>query len=489
MPTLILLILVIVLLLLLIFLHVSRKNGAGAMLSSLDQSLSKIDPLIREEFFRSREESAAGARDAREELRTALRDLSETIRTSLNENAVRTDTLTRSIDEKIQALLTQSAESDRSHRNELSATLGQFRDAFERSLREFTDAQKVKFDELLARHADLKRDTDERLDTIRAAVEQRLETLQTDNAKKLEEIRLTVDEKLHETLEKRLSESFKQVSDRLEQVYLGLGEMQSLATGVGDLKKVLTNVRSRGILGEIQLGSILESILAPEQYARNVATKPGSRENVEFAVKLPGKDEHGTVVYLPIDSKFPVEAYYRLLEAYDKGSSDDIRAAMKEVENHIRKCAKDIRDRYISPPDTTDFGIMFLPFEGLFAEAVRQVSLMETLSREYKIMIAGPTTLAAVLNSLQMGFRTLAIEKRTDEVWQVLSAVKTEFDKFGVVLRKAQEKLTSASDEIDTLVGTRTKKILSKLRQVQTLPEAESASLLDLSAPDVEDEP
>jgi DNA recombination protein RmuC len=477
----------ILLLLVVLFAMLSRRNAdaaAAERLTRIETQLARFDPLVREEFHRGREETAATARDAREELRTALRELGDILRTSLGDNTARIDGLMQTIDEKIAALHARATTSDREARAELGEALARFREALDASLRAFADSQRQAFDDLSARHAEWKRETAERLESMRAAVEQRLEALSLENANKLEQIRATVDEKLHDTLEKRLSDSFRQVSERLEQVYRGLGEMQSLATGVGDLKRVLTNVKSRGILGEIQLEAILDSILAPEQFARNVATRPGSRENVEFAIRLPGKDTQGTVVHLPIDSKFPVEAYYRLLDAHDKGSSDEIRAAAKEIESHIKRCARDIRDKYIEPPHTTDFGILFLPFEGLFAEAVRQASLVETLSREYKIMLAGPTTLAALLNSLQMGFRTLAIEKRTDEVWRVLSAVKTEFDKFGAVLKKAQEKLSSASDEIDTLVGTRTNKIRSKLREVQSLPEAESAAVFDNTIPE-----
>jgi DNA recombination protein RmuC len=295
---------------------------------------------------------------------------------------------------------------------------------------------------------------------------------------KLEKMRETVDEKLHKTLEERLGQSFKLVSERLEAVQKGLGEMQTLASGVGDLKKVLSNVKTRGVLGEIQLGNILEQIMAPEQYEANVKTKKGSNDHVEFAIKLPGKDDLGQEVYLPIDAKFPQEDYVRLQTAYDSADLAGIDFASKALSASIKKFAKDIRDKYIDPPNTTDFGIMFLPLEGLFAEVVRQPELVAILQREYKIIVTGPTTLAAMLNSLQMGFKTLAIQKRSSEVWQILGAVKTEFTKFGGVLEKARKKISEADDELEKLVTTRTNVMLTKLRKVEELPSAESQQLL-----------
>lgn len=307
-------------------------------------------------------------------------------------------------------------------------------------------------------------------------VDKQLTSIQENNSKKLEEMRATVDEKLQKTLDDKISQSFKLVSERLEQVYKGLGEMQNLATGVGDLKKVLTNVKSRGILGEIQLGAILEQILSPEQYETDVAVKPNSSNVVEFAVRLPG-DEDG-VVYLPIDSKFPGDAYANLLDAYDEGDQNVIDEKAKELVRMIKVCAKDIRDKYIVPPHTTDFGIMFLPFEGLYAEIVRR-GLIEELQEKYKVVIAGPTTMAALLNSLQMGFKTLAIQKRTSEVWRVLGAVKTEFDTFASVLNDTRKRLEQANDSLDKLVGVRTRQIQRKLSAVTSLAEEETKLLLD----------
>jgi len=321
--------------------------------------------------------------------------------------------------------------------------------------------------------------TEQKLENIRLTIEKRLTSLQEENSKKLDEMRNTVDEKLQKTLEERISKSFNQVSTQLEQVYKGLGEMQNLAVGVGDLKKVLSNVKTRGILGEIQLGAILEQILGPEQYSTNIVTKKGSRNPVEFAVKLPG-DENGPV-YLPIDSKFPLEDYNLLNDAYDRGNKVEIELLAKVLESKIKVFAKDIHDKYISVPDTTDFGILFLPIEGLYAEVVRR-GMVESLQRDYKVIIAGPTTMAALLNSLQMGFKTLAIQKRSGEVWNILAAVKTEFDSFGDVLALTQNRLEQAHSELDKLVGVRTRKIQSKLRTVTTLDENTKNSILEIES-------
>lgn len=316
---------------------------------------------------------------------------------------------------------------------------------------------------------------DQKLDSMRSTMEERLRLLQEDNARQLEQIRLTVDEKLHDTLQKRLGESFKLVSDRLESVQQGLGEMQALATGVGDLKKVLSNVKTRGILGEIQLGTLLEQMLTPEQYARNVATKEGSRENVEFAIKLPGKSD--APVWLPVDAKFPREDYERLLEAQERADLQLVEELGKALETRLKAEAKDIRNKYIDPPHTTDFGILFLATEGLFAEALRRPGLFEFLQREYRVMLTGPTTIAALLNSLQMGFRTMAIEKRASEVWNLLGAVKQEFSRFGSLLAKTHKQLQAASNTIED-AARKSRTIERKLRTVQELPAGESARLL-----------
>ena len=311
------------------------------------------------------------------------------------------------------------------------------------------------------------------LDAIRATVQGQLETMQRDNHNQLDLMRQTVDEKLQKTLNDRITQSFQLVNERLQEVYTGLGEMRTLASGVGDLKKVLSNVKTRGILGEYQLGAIIAELLSPEQYEENVVTKPGSTQRVEFAIRLPG--ENGQGVYLPIDAKFPGDTYAHLQDAYASG--DVIAAAQAALETRIKGCAKDIRDKYIDPPNTTDFAIMFLPFEGLYAEVVR-MGLVDTLQRQYRVNIAGPTTFAALLNSLQMGFRTLAIQKRSGEVWTVLGAVKTEFETFGTVLEAAQTRIEQTSKELDKLVGVRTRQINRKLKSVSTLPKEDAARLL-----------
>ena len=322
---------------------------------------------------------------------------------------------------------------------------------------------------------------EQKLENMRQTIEKQLTAIQQDNNRRLDEMRQTVDEKLQKTLEDKMTQSFQLVNDRLEQVYKGLGEMQTLAVGVGDLKKVLSNVKARGIVGEIQLGAILEEILSPEQYATNVATVPGSKNVVEFAIKLPGEEDQP--VWLPIDSKFPADAYANLQDAYDSGSQEAVTQAVNVLSQRIRSFAKEIHDNYIEPPYTTDFAILFLPFEGLYAEVVNR-GLVETLQRDYRINIAGPSTMAALLNSLQMGFRTLAIQKRSSEVWTVLGAVKTEFDKFHDVLAMTQQRLDQANKELDKLVGTRTRMIQRKLKAVDKLDPAQSAQLLEVNAED-----
>lgn len=317
-------------------------------------------------------------------------------------------------------------------------------------------------------------ENEQKLENIRMTMETRLTALQAENTQKLDEMRNTVDEKLQKTLEEKLHQSFNRVSQQLESVYKGLGEMQTLAVGVGDLKKVLSNVKTRGILGEVQLGAILEQILAPEQYEENVVTIPGSSERVEYAVRLPGDGE--TPVWLPIDAKFPVDAYGSLQDAYEEGNTARIEIAGRILEQRVRGFAKDIHDKYIQIPYTTEFGVMFLPTEGLYAELVRR-GMVERLQAESKVVIAGPTTMAALLNSLQMGFRTLAIQKRSGEVWQVLGNVKAEFDTFGKALAQAQTRIEQAGNELEKLVGVRTRQIQRKLRGVTALPEFDSQNV------------
>ncbi len=377
-----------------------------------------------------------------------------------------------------------------SARREISEENSRALESFSRSLR---DSQREIFAQQDKRISDLTQNVnaalkgvDERMvqmnafqeknaQALRRTVDEKLTELRSGNEKSLTEIRQSVEEKMQTALEERISRSFKEVSERLQQVYQGLGEMQTLASGVGDLKKVLSNVKTRGILGEIQLGSILEEILSPEQYETNVATVSGSANRVEFAVRLPG-DGDG-IVYLPIDSKFPVDAYVNLQDAYEKADPEAVKVQKATLENRIKAFAKDIHDKYVSPPATTDFAIMFLPTEGLYAEVVK-MGMVETLQRSYKINIAGPTTMAALLNSLQTGFRTLAIQKRSGEVWEVLGAVRTEFDKFESALRDAQNKLDQANRGLDALVGVRTRQIQRKLKSVSALPSKQAEALL-----------
>lgn len=326
--------------------------------------------------------------------------------------------------------------------------------------------QKFQLQQMENRLKTFSMENEQKLENIRSTVEKKLTYMQQDNNKQLENIRTTVDEKLQNTLENKLNKSFETVSKQLQQVYKGLGEMQNLAVGVGDLKKVLSNVKTRGILGEIQLSAILKEILSPEQYEENVATKKGSRNVVEFAIKLPADDD--SFVYLPIDSKFPGDTYAKLVDAMNSGNKEEIEVCSKNLLRTIKSEAKDIHDKYISPPNTTEFAIMFLPFEGLYAEVVNR-GMVEVLQREYKVNVAGPSTMGALLNSLQLGFKTLAVQKRSAEVWQILNDVKREFDTFADVLEKTQTKLNQANTELDKLVGVRTRKIQSQLSKVQKL--------------------
>ena len=425
-----------------------------------------------------------------DKLQASLKQIDQTVRTEIANTNNRMNQLEQNIRAEIASGRLENNKALQDNRLELRQSLQLLSDTTLRNAQMFNELQKQKADEMTARLSEIKKEISADLDAVRQTVEQRLQLLQDGNEKKLEQMRETVDEKLHQVLENRLSESFRQVSERLQQVHEGLGEMKTLAAGVGDLKHVLSNVKKRGILGEIQLGGILESILAANQYAKNVITKPGSTNYVEFAIKLPGNDDPAAPVYLPIDSKFPIEAYNRLLDAYDSVDPEAVKTSIKDLEREVLRCAKDIHDKYLDPPNTTDFGILFLPIEGLYAEVVRRQDLLETLYRDLKITVVGPTTLAATLNSLQMGFRTLAIEKRSSEVWKVLGAVKTEFKKFGEVLAKAQTKISQANQEIDQLVGARTRKIEQTLRNVQELTDKDTIVLLpepEVTEPEVTD--
>lgn len=419
----ILLVVVIILLIINIYISIKSKGvDITPMQKNIDQKLISVEKTLREEMSVNREESRKNEKSNRSEIAGSIDKLSSSILANM-----------------IELSKLQKNQFDTYSRT-MERTLDAFNYNLRNSIDDLTKLQNEKFTELT-------KSTEENL----------------------EKMRVTVDEKLQNTLEKRLSESFKVVSERLEQVHKGLGEMQSLAAGVGDLKKVLSNTKTRGVLGEIQLERILEQFLSPEQYEKNVITKKGSRETVEFAIKLPGKDYDNKMVYLPLDAKFPLEVYNKLLDAYDMQDQAQIEVNSKNLERFIKKSAKDIRDKYIDPPNTTDFGLMFLPTEGIYAEVLKNQNLVELIQREYKVNITGPTTLVAILNSLQMGFRSLAIEKHSSEVWKILGAVKTEFSKFETVLNSAQNKLNQASSEIDKLVGTRTRQINRKLKNIDKL--------------------
>ena len=408
---------------------------AKVQLEALEKGLMRLERELREELARGRREDADEAFRDREERAQSSTLLSQVVTTQVGQ---------------------------------LGSLQAERLEAFARDLSRFSSG------------------LDERFEHLKIAVETRLTAIQADNAAKLEEMRRTVDEKLHATLEQRLGESFKQVSDRLEQVHRGLGEMQTLAAGVGDLKRVLTNVKTRGTWGEVQLSALLEQLLTAEQFGCNVVTKPGSNERVDFAIRLPGKDD-GAVVWLPIDAKYPIEDYQRLLDAQERADPAAVEEASRAIETRLKIEAKSIHEKYVSPPHTTDFALLYLPLEGLYAEALRRPGLGETLQREWRVSLTGPTTLAAMLNSLQMGFRTLAIEQRSAEVWAVLGAVKTEFGKFGEALAHTRKKLDEASNSISK-AETRTRQLSRRLKEVEALPVADSEQLIGMVDFDGEDE-
>ncbi len=389
----------------------------------------------------------------------------------------------RSIKDEFQRNRTESNQIAKENREELSKALNSFEEQFSKNVKGLSELLRQNFGDFSKRQTDINKQATDNIKEVKDTIEKQLSAIREDNKEQLGEMRKTVDEKLQTTLEKRLGESFKQVSDRLEQVHKGLGEMQNIAVGVGDLKKVLSNVKTRGILGEYQLENILEQILAPDQYSKNVATKKGSQANVEFAIKLPGKltDEE---VWLPVDSKFPIETYEILVDAYDKGDVAAIESSRKLLFNSIKSFAKDISQKYLDPPHTTDFGVMFLPIESLYAEILRHPGLFETLQRTYKITITGPTTLSALLNSLQMGFRTLAVQKRSSEVWTLLEAVKTEFGKFSEQLERVDKQLDTAALSLNELRSTRTNVMNRKLKEVGSLGNKEARDVLEITADD-----
>lgn len=445
------------------------------LVKSSDEKTKSLQEQLEKSSKESRMEQSNSIKILGETLSNTVKDLSEVQKSQLEVFSNQMSNLVKTFDEKTKVLNEQLERSSKESRIEQSNSLKSFEDKFSQNVKEFNDLQKQKFDDLIIRQDQVKKDTEGKLKEIRETVETKLTSLSEDNSKKLEEMRKTVDEKLHETVEKRFNESFKMISDRLDQVHKGLGEMQTLATGVGDLKKVLTNVKTRGGLGEIQLGAILEQIFSPEQYERNAIVKEGTQERVEYVIHLPGQHEDNRPLLLPIDSKFPNEDYQRLIDAYDSGS--DVELASRQFENSVKKCAKDIRDKYINPPVTTDFAIMFVPTEGLYAEVIRRTGLFESLRKDFKVTVVGPTNLVAFLQSLQMGFRTLAIQKRSSEVWSILGAVKTEFGTFGSILEKTKKKLIEATNTIDR-ASVRSRAIERQLKTVQELPKQESIALL-----------
>lgn len=370
----------------------------------------------------------------------------------------------------------ESEEGNRRVRKETTEFMATFGDSVRREVANLAEGQKRSFEVFSERLGDLIDRNEAKINEVRKAVEQRLEHIQRDNSEKLEKMRETVDEKLHATLEKRLGESFRLVGNQLESVQKGLGEMQMLATGVGDLKKVLQNVKTRGTWGEVQLGTLLDDILTPDQYIKNVSTKKGSNDRVEFAIRIPAKDEKIKTILLPIDAKFPLEDYQGLLDAADRGDVEATDRFSKALEVRVKAEAKDIMTKYLDPPYTTDFGILFLPNEGLYAEVLRRPGFADVLRREYRVIITGPTTIAAILSSLQMGFRTLAITKRSSKVWEVLGVVKKEFSTFGDLLEKTHKKLQEASNTIDT-ASRKSRTIEKKLGKVQELPEGEGVEV------------
>ena len=481
MENILLIILVILLLITIVLIFVFRnKNNSNLpelqqCLTALQSNLAKIESSLKEDFKINREENAGIAKDNRFELNNTLKTITAQSQQALKEinntldekvsaliskldvnNKLNREELTKSITDfsganiiQLEKINTQAKNDSRFMREALTSAFKDFKEAFDINIKSFNDLQREKFAQMDTKQNDLVKSTET----------------------KLESIRVTVEEKLEKTLSERLGQSFETVGKQLIEVQKGLGEMQTIATDVGGLKKVLSNVKLRGGVGEVQLALLLEQILAPNQYDANVRTKKGSAEPVEFAIKFPGRSEdESNFVYLPIDAKFPKDTYEHLVAAYEAAIPDEVEAATKNLESVIKKMAKDIRDKYLDPPNTTEFAIMFLPFESIYAEVIRRSSLIDQLHNEYKIIVAGPTTLMAILNSLQMGFRTLALQKRSSEVWKVLGNVKKEFENFGGLLEKAQKNIQTGLGQLDDVVGTRTRAINRELRGVESLP-------------------
>lgn len=441
-----------------------------------DDNRKEINHLLREKF----EDFSIQQHQIKKDLKGAFSDFGFQFSTKVKElTDIINDKFTMMSDQQSE-FNRQISEGNRDGREDLNQTLNSLEGKSDKNRQEINTLLKDKFGHFSTEQHQINTQLKESIKEIKSSVESNLNSIREDNSRQLSEMRNTVDDKLQTTLERRLGESFKQVSERLEQVHKGLGEMQTIATGVGDLKKVLSNVKTRGILGEYQLERILDQMLTPDQYSKNVATKRGSQVNVEFALKLPG-NEAGKEIWMPIDSKFPIEDYQLLLDAFEKGDKKEIEQSQKLLLRKIEGFAKDISDKYIDPPHTTDFGIMFLPVEGLYSEVLRYPGLFETLQRKYKITITGPTTLSAFLNSLQMGFRTLAIQKRSSEVWDLLKSVKFEFGKFSEVLSKVNKQLNTVTGTLETLRTTRTNVLERKLRDVEILTAEESEKILNLS--------
>jgi DNA recombination protein RmuC len=513
METTLLIIILILVAVAIVLLFVFRNKGNNDIpqllnkVNELQNGLTKIETNLKEDFRINREENTANAKTNREELNKAITDfrteIMTAVKTMTEQNNTALEKLNQTLEQKVTALIDKNDKSfkaftdgntaqlekiDKKVEENLKALNDQakadntlirealvnafkgFQETFDKNVKSFNDLQKEKFELMETKQNELVKGTETKLDIIRA----------------------TVEEKLEKTLSERLGQSFETVGKQLIEVQKGLGEMQTIATDVGGLKKVLSNVKLRGGVGEVQLALLLEQILAPNQYDANVRTKKGSTEPVEFAIKLPGRSEdESAFVYLPIDAKFPKDTYEHLLAAYESAIPEDIEAATKNLETVIKKMAKDIRDKYLDPPNTTDFAIMFLPFESIYAEVIRRSSLIDQLRTEFQITVAGPTTLMAILNSLQMGFRTLALQKRSSEVWKVLGTVKSEFEKFGGLLEKAQKNIQTGLGQLDDVVGTRTRAIQRQLRNVESLPAAETQNLLTdvaLDALDIETE-
>jgi DNA recombination protein RmuC len=457
----------------------TQDNGAET--EALKQALQKHQQDVAERLERElRGQVQSSAQSSRQELGASFGQLQQNLAAQLTSVATLQNNQIDSFAQQLVKLNETNAQQLEALRQTLNTQAQSNREEQGASLKRFGDTLHQSLSSLTESNA-------QRMTEVRATLEAKIKDLQQDNGSRLEEMRKTVDEKLHATLEQRLGESFKLVSDRLDKVHQGLGEMQQLAIGVGDLKRVLTNVKTRGTWGEVQLAMLLEQVLTPDQYAGNVETVPGSGERVEYAIKLPGADEHGVPVWMPIDAKFPKEQYERLADAADRADADGVAIAGKELEAAIRREAKTIATKYLSPPLTTDFAILFLPTEGLYAEVMRRPGLADDLQRTYRVSIAGPSTLSALLNSLQMGFRTLALEKRSSEVWQVLGAVKTEFGKFGEVLSATKTALERAAKNIEK-AETRTRQMTRKLKSVEALPTDTAQNLLGTADNELETE-